>query len=113
MLHMHVLFADDLQLWIPMIDLLEVCDILESDLESITQWCHRWRMSINEVICYNYRRKQMVKVTMNGQELAQTHSKKCFGVIKDEQLLFNDHVQHICNSALAALNKISHICNHY
>ncbi len=75
MLHMHVLFADDLQLWIPMIYLLEVCDILESDLESITQWCHRWRMSINEVICYNYRRKQMVKVTMNGQELAQTHSK--------------------------------------
>ncbi len=46
---------------------------------------------------------------MNGQELVQTNTKRCLGIIIDQQLSFTKNVEHICNTTLSFLNKISHI----
>ena len=42
-------------------------------------------------------------------QIKQTKSVRCLGVILDEKLTFRDHIDHICGIALSNLNKISAI----
>lgn len=115
MLYMHISYADDLILWVTKIDLNEACKLLEIDLETIKKWCGKWRMSVNvpktDVMCHAYRSKRKIAIKMDGQELRQTDSKRCLGVVVDEQLNFTKHVDHVCGIALSALNKVTPIYN--
>ena len=77
---------------------------LNSDLEKISEWAFKWKMSFNpdptkpshEVI---FRRKLKTvshpSVTFNNNPLSLCHVQKYLRLILDSKLTFNKHIKHI------------------
>ncbi len=111
----HVSYADDLTIWLTFIDIKEGVTQMEQDLKSISKWCFRWRMSINEpkteFMIHSSQQVPQVTIKMNDKPLKQVASKKVLGTIVDEKLNFTAHVDYICSLALSALNRLGPIFN--
>ena len=98
------LFADDSKCFSE-INSLNDCVLLQNDLDKMYEWSVLWNMSFNPTkckilsitrrtnpICYNY--------SMNGVPLENVGNFKDLGVVIDEKLTFNTHIDQLvskCN----------------
>ena len=104
------LFADDISLFTVVKDRNVSANILNNDLQLISQWAYKWKMLFNpdpkkpaqEVL---FSRKNQIQnhptISLNNVQVERTTYQKHLGVILDEKLNFKEHV----DSAISKVNK--------
>ncbi len=106
-------FADDLTMWITHVDPVTACRILESDLQTLSNWTRKWRLIINgsktEVMCIAKQGHIPVQVNLDGSILQQVPHKRCLGITVDSNLKFTKHVENIKTKALKSLSSINRL----
>ena len=78
--------------------------ILQSDLDKITDWCHVWRMSLNQSKCgvLQFSRSQQPTTSeyiLLGKPVKHTCSQKDLGIITISDLKWNKQIQEISSKA--------------
>ena len=108
----HMSYADDLDNWAIANTKQECVEQVHSDMIALLQWCRKWRMIINasktEFIAFGQQHED-VTIEVNGALLPQVQYKKVLGVILEENMSFNRHVEDVVargHRALAALAPI-------
>ncbi len=104
------LFADDALLFREVESEDDAAE-LQRDLNSLQDWAREWQMEFNAKKCYvlhitNKRRVHHHNYTLNGESLEKVHNHAYLGVILDDKLNWNAHVDHICSKATRTLNYI-------
>ena len=104
------LFADDISLFTVVKDRNVSANILNNDLQLISQWAYKWKMLFNpdpkkpaqEVL---FSRKNQIQnhptISLNNVQVERTTYQKHLGVILDEKLNFKEHV----DIAISKVNK--------
>ena len=104
------LFADDTSLFTIVKDRNVSANILNNDLQLISQWAYKWKMLFNpdpkkpaqEVL---FSRKNQIQnqptISLNNVEVERTTYQKHLGVILNEKLNFKEHV----DSTISKVNK--------
>ena len=104
------LFADDTSLFTIVKDRNVSANILNNDLQLISQWAYKWKMPFNpdpkkpaqEVL---FSRKNQIQnqptISLNNVEVERTTYQKHLGVILNEKLNFKEHV----DSTISKVNK--------
>jgi len=104
-----VKFADDGTIWKTGTSYTVLESSLQEDLDTIADWTKKWRMKLNvdKTECCLFRKNtkedQNISFTIKGQSLKRVHNTKLLGVILDEKLTFNEHIQQIEAKAAKAL----------
>lgn len=101
------MFADDCVVY-RVIDSDSDFSSLQSDLDSVSSWCAKWKMSLNVSKCLNitFTRKHSYKsyeYKVNGVTLRRVSECKYLGVLFTSDLRWNRHVQEIRRKAARKL----------
>ena len=104
-----VKFADDGTIWQTGPDAKLLVEALERDLVKITDWTKKWRMKLNiektEFCLFNRKMDNEISsitIKMDGKDVKRTDSPKLLGVILDEKLSFQKHIDAIERKATKA-----------
>lgn len=103
-------FADDLKLYRSISSEYD-CELLQNDLAKVVQWCRDNNMSLNAGKCAvmsitHSHQKVVYPYEVNGVTLKRVSSKKDQGVIIDEKLSFNEHIDDATRKAYRLLGFI-------
>ena len=110
-------FADDLNVWEAHTDILEAIRHTKQNCKEMLKWCHKWRMIINwgKTSFMLHQPKGQPKLEFSfkvgDNRMTQVHSARSLGVILDEDLKFNDHVDAICTTTRKATYKLNILNN--
>ena len=101
------LFADDCLLYKTVNNLNDV-NIIQRDLEVITNWCEKWNMTLNvnkcAVVLTTLKRKMLSFLyKLCNENLTVLQSYKYLGVTITHDLQWNDHINKICGKASSIL----------
>ena len=93
------MFADDTKCH-RAIKNLQDSEILQSDLNNITRWCHDWRMELNKSKCVvlhitRSRAPAITQYTVLNSPISQTNSQKDLGMLITNDLKWNKQVQEV------------------
>ena len=98
-------YADDTALYTVCKDVNDLNCTLNTDLEKVSNWLMRNKLSLNvrktELLVLGSKQRlcrindENINVHINGTKLTRVRKCKHLGVIIDENLSWNDHVQHI------------------
>ena len=99
----YLLFADDTNIFISGQNIDSMCEQLNLALSSISQWFISNKLLLNvtktNLMVFTTKNKvydvDNVKVTMDGIIIKQTRHTKFLGVILDENLTWNNHIEHV------------------
>jgi ribonuclease HI len=112
LLNKRVSFADDLTSWVIKSNIADACDEVKLDFLKLTGWTRKWRMSINagktDFILFGKHHQDIV-IQVDSTNLPQVKSKKLLGVIIQEDLSYNEHVDSVrskCFKAQSLLNPL-------
>ena len=103
------LFADDTKL------LESICDSsssthLQQDLDSLIQWCAKWKLSINSSKCAALRfflsSSTPPLYYIEGQAIKQVDQYKDLGILVQSNLSWSEHITKICSKAYRSLHLI-------
>ncbi len=93
-------YADDTALYVSGPDSETVCESLQDDLNRVAFWLKGNRLSLNidktKVLCFatqHYRHNTVLNLNIDGNPLGQVDSYKYLGVILDNRLNFNLHIE--------------------
>lgn len=94
-----LLFADDLKLY-SSIDSISDCSVLQENLETVSVWCTRNRLSLNigkcRVVTYTRRHNTInYNYNIDNSEIIRSELYKDLGIVFDSKLTFNEHVLEI------------------
>lgn len=103
-------FADDLKIYRKINDIYD-CNILQSDVHKIVNWCAANKMIINikkcAVMSTSYSRNKCIfPYKIHDDELQRVSTKKDLGVIMDDKLSFSAHVEAITKKSYRMLGFI-------
>ena len=104
------IFADDTKIYRPIINNDDYV-LLQKSLDNLIEWSNEWQMKFNETKCCvvhignNNVKKDYV---MNGVNLIKSTAEKDLGVLVDENLSFNDHVNAVTKKANQIAGMILH-----
>ncbi len=114
------LYADDSCLFLPVgkdDDIQIVQTLLQSDLERMTIWADKWKMTFKagkctEIIFVSGRQRQRIhpNVFIKSDMIPRVSHHKHLGLILDEKLSFESHINYIttkCNNLLNPLKMLS------
>jgi len=112
-----LLFADDLKMY-RIIKSNHDYDLLQSDLNSLSNWCKLNNLSLNASKCkymsYTRSRSFIASIyNIDGVQLEQVQVIKDLGVLFDKKLTFNNHVTFIKNKAMKLVGFIKSCCKHF
>lgn len=104
------LFADDLKLYRNIRDVGD-CNLLQEDLNSLSQWCITHKLYLNVSKCYsltttNKKNKIDFAYDIEGTDLNKLTEKSDLGVVFDDKLSFKQHIDAIIRSAYKMLGFI-------
>ena len=90
------MFADDTKLF-KIVKENEDREILQRDLEKLTEWTNTWLLKLHPEKCKymqlgNKAPQNTVKYTLQGIELSETQEEKDIGVLIDNRLSFDSHI---------------------
>ena len=116
------LYADDSTLHSSGYNIFEIQQSLQSDLDILSTWCSRNNMSIHPdktkcMIISNIKRPVLnssLSLHVNNITLEQVNKHSVLGVIIDNNLRWNSHIDHVChklNSKLNLLKRINYFLN--
>ena len=97
------LFADDSKI-VRVIKSLEDCLVLQTDLESVDRWCHKWGMLLNagKCQCMSFTRKVNPTVfyyNVHGNVIGKVNEIRDLGVLVSNDLTFTSHINGIVSKA--------------
>ena len=97
------LYADDVILY-SHIHSMDDCCILQKDLDSLTQWSHKWQMHFNPRKCEFLRitnKKNHISFNyhINDCSIQEVTHTKYLGVVLDQHLSWNDHIKQVASKA--------------
>jgi ribonucleases P/MRP protein subunit RPP40 len=103
-------FADDLKVYRSISSDYD-CELLQEDLTKIIDWCRRNNMSLNVDKCAvmsttHSRNKILFPYTIGNDILKRVSTKKDLGIIMDDKLPFNEHVDEMTRKAYKMLGFI-------
>jgi hypothetical protein len=97
-----ILFADDTNVFLSGNDLATIVNQLNTELQKLTTWLHSNKLSINigktQYMVFRTRNKRIdfdVNVTISGQTIKRVQSTRFLGVILNEYLSWNEHINMI------------------
>ena len=100
------MFADDVKICGSYNPALEP-SVLQSDLDRFTEWCHANLLTVNVSKCkqmsFSWREIRHRQYNLNGTDLDSVTEFRDLGVLVDNKLRFNLHIQNIVGKAKAAL----------
>ncbi|XP_053392258.1 uncharacterized protein LOC128554947 [Mercenaria mercenaria] len=108
-----VKFADDGTVWRTDTDIKTLETQLQEDLNSISEWTSKWRMKLNAgkteycMFSKDPDNTPDIHLELNGLRLTRVKQSKVLGVVLDEKLTFNQHVQYTETKVLRALGLLS------
>jgi hypothetical protein len=120
-------FADDTALFVSSSDPTAVCDGLQQQLDSLTDYFKRWKMKVNSsktqaiyfTRCWSPLRLPDFEIVLNDQEIPLAPEVKYLGVTLDKRLTFASHIAQSIERAERAfrilysfLNRKSKLCLH-
>ena len=94
-------YADDVALWAASSNLLVIRNKLQSKLDSITLWCHKWRLAINPAKCecvlfgYTGNRQPQLLLRIANDTIQQNKSCRYLGVTLSTRLCWDHHLNNI------------------
>lgn len=103
-------FADDLKIFRKINGTFD-CNLLQQDLTRIIEWCEKNKMVVNVKKCavmsttFSLNKIQYV-YKINNEELERVSIKKDLGVIFDDKLSFNEHIDDITRKSYRMLGFI-------
>jgi hypothetical protein len=109
-------FADDNSCYAcePTID--EVINKLEDDMKIILEWFKINSMVANagkfQFIILGHKYKKKLCLNINGKKVINSKTVELLGIIIDEKLTFNDHIDKITKKANNYINSLNRICHH-
>ena len=111
----NVRYADDLNVYAIADKITNAATMLESDLKIVTKWCKLWRLNASpsktSCMALTHKGHQDLVVRLDDKIVKQVAQQRCLGIILDENLKFNAHVQITEGKANAALSKVSIFTN--
>jgi hypothetical protein len=104
------LFADDTK-FIKSITRFNDSSLLQSDIDSLSAWCQKWNLSLNQDQCAVMRiflrpSDDPPSCTINNTNIKVNNSQRDLGILVSNNLSWNPHHSHICANAYRALNFI-------
>ena len=114
------LFADDTSLFSVTRNVMDSANELNNDLRQINKWATQWKMSFNpdptkqaqEVIFSRKSKKtKHPPLFFNETLVSQTSSQKHLGIILDQKLTFEEHLQKIYTKIAKTLNLLRKLQN--
>ncbi|KAJ3649997.1 hypothetical protein Zmor_021710 [Zophobas morio] len=110
-------YADDLKIY-SKISCIDDTLHLQANLDKIVQWCNNNIFKINKTKCFfiSFSRKNTLtefSYSIDGFFITKKESIKDLGVIFDERLTFNSHIEHIANSANKSLGFIMRVSKYF
>jgi hypothetical protein len=92
-------FTNDTALFVSSLDPAVVCDGLQGQLDSSTDYFKRWKINVNSLTnqaihftrCWFLLRLPSFGIVLNGQEILWTPEVKYLGVTLDKRLTFASH----------------------
>lgn len=105
-----LMFADDLKIYATINDISD-CETLQSQLNLVYNWCTSNSLTLNISKCttVSYSRKKEVisyQYNINNECISRSNCVKDLGIMFDEKLSFNVHVDRTVSSALKSLGFI-------
>ena len=109
-----LLFADDAKLF-HTIKISNDCLNFQADINNLSHYCNENFLTLNSDKCFiiTYSRKKdpiKFNYVINGIEIKRVNHIKDLGVILDDKLTFNLHIDHIVSRSFKQLGFILHIC---
>ena len=112
-----LLFADDTCMFASGTDPAETTAMLNRDLEQISAWATRWKVSFNpsktkQMIFSNKVLSNSPPVLFNSVVIDQVYEHKHLGIWLTPTLYWSRHIQHVCmkaNSKLAVLRSVKYL----
>jgi len=103
-------FADDLKLYRSISDAYD-CELLQDDLVKVVEWCRINKMVLNVDKCAvmsttHSHDKILFNYTIENELLKRVSTKKDLGIIMDDKLSFNEHVEDITRKSYRTLGFI-------
>ena len=109
-------FADDNTCYACDTDIDRVIIKLEDDMELILKWFETNSMVANagkfQFIILGHKYKKRLSLNINGKKVPNSKTVELLGVIIDEKLSFNDHIDKITKKANNYTNSLNRICHH-
>ena len=112
------LFADDSSLFAKVTDIHTTQENLESDLNTISNWAHQWKMQFNpditkqaiEVI-FSWKKNKPIHppILFNNIAVSRETSTKHLGIILDDHLTFKRHVEEKIKKANKGLGLLKYL----
>jgi len=107
------LYADDIKLYSVLDNPLDYSD-LQSNLNELQQWSDRWQLNISykkcNVLCLsNQKKSPQIDLVLGGSMIPQVDSVRDLGVMMDNRLRFDIHINQIVTRAHRLANLI-HKC---
>ena len=104
------LFADDTK-FIKSITRFNDSSLLQSDIDSLSAWCQKWNLSLNQDKCAVMRislkpSDDPPSYSINNTNIKVNNSQRDLGILVSNNLSWNPHYSHICANAYRALNFI-------
>ena len=112
-----VLYADDVKIY-KRIACLADCLDFQRDLDSFSEWCCHWKLSLNFSKCFsmNFSLKRRLNIlfdySLSGNILHHVSEIKDLGVTFSSNLCFNVHITNVVNKALQMLGFIRRNTKH-
>ena len=121
----YIKYADDGTIYITGKNIKIMEELIQEDLQNINKWCEKWRMPINikktKVIVFRRNtslpsinikcRSKDSDGTINIVKIVQSREQKILGIILDESLNFESHLQLIIRNAYNSMNKFNDLIN--
>lgn len=114
-----LLFADDLKIFMKIKNMNDA-RILQSDIQTIIDWCRRNILGLNVSKCYllSFTRRhdvtfQYFNYNINGNTLTRVNTMKDLGILFDSKLTFECHVNSIVKRSFSTLGFISRSLNKF
>ena len=91
---------------------------LQSDIDSMSEWCLQWRLNLNLSKCTSMRFALSPSTyadpqySISGQVIGHTHSQRDLGIIVSSNLSWTLHYNSICSNAYRSLNFIRRVISH-
>ena len=105
------LYADDMALYTGAHSYIELMLNLRLEMSVVTEWLKANKLTLNvqksKYVIFGTRAKLQgtrdINLDISGQPLERTTKMKYLGMILDDRLTFDDHIDYICNKAVKKL----------
>lgn len=110
-------YADDLKIY-HQINNITDCEVLQRNVNRVVQWAKANHMPLNlnktKHICLSRKTNTLIHTfTIDGIEVRTVNSVRDLGILFDEKLYFNDHINHVVGRARRDLGLVLWMSRHF